>query len=110
MQDGKNEKDDTQYRMNILTGVYQYLKERLPEPILVRYHESDGILDPYLEITRPRCVIQVHLSDNIITIEAYGYADNNHNHHIPVGSGQFDLQNANSLQQIFEHIMSKRFK
>lgn len=94
--------------LDLLNGIYEYLRTRLPEDIHISVHSGNEWQDPYIGIDRRRYRINITVDGNIAALES-----NLTNPTImdPVSrrrEAQVNLQLADSLQQIFEWIMGKR--
>jgi hypothetical protein len=92
---------------DLLNGIYEYLRTRLPEDIHIFSFEGNEWQDPYIGIDRRRYRINITVDGNIAALES-----NLTNPTIMSVSRrrevEVNLQLADSLQQIFEWIMGKR--
>jgi hypothetical protein len=89
-------------RDELLGAIFEFLRERVPEPgkLGLCSPEPDG---PYVYYDRGRCIVEIEVRGCVAVLEVWRFGSS-------VGCLEVDLQYPDSLQLVFEWVMSKRWK
>jgi len=101
---------------DILHGIYEYLKTRIKEVFIYGSTNTHGtttaVRTGYIEARRNRTFITITIADNIAELEMRRVQPEGTSYTGPLPQSRttIDMQSPDSLQKIFEWIMSKQNK